>query len=298
MNDRKQRVVKMAYQLFIDKGFQATSIQDILDYSGISKGTFYNYFSSKNELMKAIFKMTYSELEKQRNDLLIGQDRSDIEIFIKQIEMQLNTNRKSKLITLFQEVLVSNDADLKQFIEKGQLNFIRWIYQRLIEIFGDNKKPYLLDCAIMFMGILRENIKYFQMANDSNTNIGAVVRYSVRRLVNMAAELEEADEQLIQPQTLDKWLPDCKRVDQAFQKKLHHSIFLMKNSIQQHDEQSKYVDLLDFIEEELVDSKGPRKFLIESALLSLKAIRDTVWEKGLNQLEQLVEDFFITEEEN
>ena len=42
MNDRKLHVVNMAHQLFIEKGFQATSIQDILDYSGISKGTFYN----------------------------------------------------------------------------------------------------------------------------------------------------------------------------------------------------------------------------------------------------------------
>ncbi|SIC20615.1 Uncharacterised protein [Mycobacteroides abscessus subsp. abscessus] len=30
MNDRKQHVIKMAHQLFIDKGFQATSIQDMM----------------------------------------------------------------------------------------------------------------------------------------------------------------------------------------------------------------------------------------------------------------------------
>ena len=46
MNDRKQHVVHMAHQLFINKGVQSTSVQDIFEYSGISKGTFYNYFSS------------------------------------------------------------------------------------------------------------------------------------------------------------------------------------------------------------------------------------------------------------
>lgn len=86
MKDRKQHVIKMAHQLFIDKGFQATSIQDILDYSGIAKGTFYNYFSSKNELLIALFTTLYKQMEKERNDLLIGQDPSDIEIFIKQME--------------------------------------------------------------------------------------------------------------------------------------------------------------------------------------------------------------------
>src|SRR5690606_34032782 len=104
MNDRKQHVVKMAHQLLIDKGFQATSIQDILDYSGISKGTFYNYFSSKNELLIALFKTIYKKLEQDRNELLIGKDPTNIEIFIKQIELQMNTNRTNKLISLFEEV--------------------------------------------------------------------------------------------------------------------------------------------------------------------------------------------------
>ena len=46
MNVRKQDVVNMAHQLFINNGVQSTSVQDIFEYSGISKGTFYHYFSS------------------------------------------------------------------------------------------------------------------------------------------------------------------------------------------------------------------------------------------------------------
>ncbi|WP_246483829.1 TetR/AcrR family transcriptional regulator [Heyndrickxia vini] len=87
MKSRKQHVMTVAHQLFIHKGFQATSIQDILEGSSISKGTFYNYFPSKNELLLAIFADSYNELEKKREKLLIGQNRSDIEIFIKQIEL-------------------------------------------------------------------------------------------------------------------------------------------------------------------------------------------------------------------
>ncbi|WP_052137929.1 TetR/AcrR family transcriptional regulator [Heyndrickxia ginsengihumi] len=47
MNDRKQHVMNIARQLFVNNGFQTTSIQEIIEQSGISKGTFYNYFSSK-----------------------------------------------------------------------------------------------------------------------------------------------------------------------------------------------------------------------------------------------------------
>jgi len=72
MNNRKKHVLNKAHELFIEKGFQATSIQEILDSSGISKGTFYNYFSSKNELLISIFKEIYSELGEKRKNLMVG----------------------------------------------------------------------------------------------------------------------------------------------------------------------------------------------------------------------------------
>lgn len=292
MNDRKQHVVKMAHQLFIDKGFQSTSIQDILDYSGISKGTFYNYFASKNELLMEIFKTSFSKLEKQRDEVLIGQDPSDMEIFIKQIELQLVANRKNKLITLFEEILVSHDDDLKKFIELGKIRNIRWIYQRFIDIFGEKKKPYLLDCAIMFMGMLKENIKFTYFANESHGNISKVVRYTVNRLINIVEGLADSNEQLIHPHVLESWLPDCKKPDQTFRKKLKQQLVIIKNSFHQNHEQLKYMDLLNFIEEELLDSKNPRRFLIKSVLLSLQGYENQERQKQVKELEQLVDDYF------
>ena len=136
MNDRKQQVINKAHQLFIDKGFQATSIQDILEYSSISKGTFYNYFSSKNELLIAIFKNVFKQVEQGRTELLIGQDPSDIEIFIKQIEFQLKTNHENKLISLFEEVYFSKDEEINQYIKMGNFKSQKWLYERFTDIFG------------------------------------------------------------------------------------------------------------------------------------------------------------------
>lgn len=297
MNDRKQHVIKMAHQLFIDKGFQNTSIQDILDYSGISKGTFYNYFSSKNELLITLFKTIYKKLEKERNELLIGQDPSNIEIFIKQVELQMKTNRANKLITLFEEVLVLNDADLTQSIKQGQLKILHWLFLRFMDIFGESKKPYLLDCAIMFMGILHQNFKYQAIAHESNASIHQVVRYSVERVVKMVHEVSEAGDQLIQPELLDSWLPDCKTTDPAFQQKLYHTVLALKKAVNHNKEQSKYIELLDFVQDELLNSKDPRKFLVESALLSLKAGQVFFERKELHNLDQLVETFFTQLEE-
>ncbi|PLS17146.1 TetR/AcrR family transcriptional regulator [Bacillus sp. M6-12] len=271
MNERKQHVIKAAHQLFIEKGFQATSIQDILDYSGISKGTFYNYFSSKNELLIALFKSIFETIEKERNELLIGQDPSNIEIFIKQIELHLMTNRRKRLITLFEEVLVSNDEDLKQFMKLGQLKVLRWLYRRFIHIFGKKVQPYLLDCAIMFMGILHHNLKYNVRANGSKINYHQVVRYSVQRVAGIVKEVAETGEILIQPELLESWLPENTSANSDIKQALHKEVLTVKKELSNCENQLKFVELLDFIEEEFIHSKSPREFIIESALASLKA---------------------------
>jgi AcrR family transcriptional regulator len=290
MNDRKQHVIKMAHQLFIEKGFQSTSIQDILDYSGISKGTFYNYFSSKNELLIALFKTIYKKMEQERNELLIGQDPANIEIFIKQIELQMKTNRANKLLSLFEEVFFSKDEELKDFIKSGQLRMIKWIYQRFIELFGESKKPFLLDCTIMFLGILNHNIKYNFMANDSNLNIYEIVRYSVNRIVKTVNEVSISGEQLIKPELINKWLPDSQNCNQIFHQKFHQAIMSFKRNQKHMDEKSN--ELLDFIEDELFKSRNPRKYLIESAFLSLKSTLISKENKDLQNLEELVTDYF------
>lgn len=293
MNNRKQHVIKMAHQLFIDKGFQATSIQDILEYSGISKGTFYNYFSSKNELLMALFNALIKKMEKDRNELLIGQNPSDIDIFIKQIELQITSNITNKLISLFEEVVFSNDLELREFIKKVQLKMIGWLYQRFIDIFGENHKPYLLDCAVMFQGVLQYNLRYNAIAYGSNSNTQQIVRYSVKRVIQMVDEVAEAGDYLLQPELLDHWLPNCKKTGPAFHQKLQHTVLELKKGLYQHEEKSKYIELLDFIHEELLHSKEPRKFLIECSLKSLKTGQLFCDEKELQKLEQLLANYFM-----
>ncbi len=52
--DKRKKIVDSALVLFLKKGFDRTSIAEITELSGISKGNFYTYFSSKEELLKEI----------------------------------------------------------------------------------------------------------------------------------------------------------------------------------------------------------------------------------------------------
>src|SRR5699024_4810530 len=56
----KQNIVEQSIRLFETKGFSETSIQDVVEALGVTKGTFYYYFKSKQELLTQIH-LTYIE---------------------------------------------------------------------------------------------------------------------------------------------------------------------------------------------------------------------------------------------
>ncbi len=52
--ERRKEILLTARTLFVQKGYDQTSINDILKIVDIAKGTFYYYFSSKEEVLEAI----------------------------------------------------------------------------------------------------------------------------------------------------------------------------------------------------------------------------------------------------
>jgi AcrR family transcriptional regulator len=59
---READILEAAVYLFGEEGFHAVSTRKIAARAGISEGTLFNYFSSKNELMRAILERIYQEL--------------------------------------------------------------------------------------------------------------------------------------------------------------------------------------------------------------------------------------------
>lgn len=56
----KRIITKAAFELFESQPFDNISVQDILDQAHVSRGTFYNYFSDKYELMHLYYR-TYMD---------------------------------------------------------------------------------------------------------------------------------------------------------------------------------------------------------------------------------------------
>ncbi len=66
----KEKITEKSIQLFDQKGFSETSIQDIVDSIGVTKGTFYYYFSSKEELLMDIHLRYIDEMLSNQEEIL------------------------------------------------------------------------------------------------------------------------------------------------------------------------------------------------------------------------------------
>ncbi len=60
--ERKGRIIQTALQLFAVKGYENTTINNIIGEAGISKGGFYHHYTSKEELLEDIVRMLIGDM--------------------------------------------------------------------------------------------------------------------------------------------------------------------------------------------------------------------------------------------
>ena len=75
----RQAILDSAYELFSERGYHSTTLQDIAGFAGVGVSSLYSYFPSKLHLLYAVFepwyKAEFTELEKRVLRLKSPRDR-------------------------------------------------------------------------------------------------------------------------------------------------------------------------------------------------------------------------------
>jgi AcrR family transcriptional regulator len=154
-NNTKENILIAASKLMTIKGVKSTSLADIAKEVGISKGTLYYYYPSKNEI---IFDIAENHINQITNELFAWMDKADNKATPKEIikvvfERILTAETRGKLhLYLISNSLTSNEYLKKRFREKYK-QWRNMIEEVLIKILKDRTTNYVALASIVLASL-------------------------------------------------------------------------------------------------------------------------------------------------
>ncbi len=132
----KGKIINAAWDLFYEQGYDDTTVEEIIDKSGTSKGSFYHYFEGKDALLGSLSYIFDEEYEKLRDnfdskmtsfDKLLYLNRELFSMIESRIDIDLLTRLYStQLITKGEKHLLDNKRIyyklLRSIVTEGQKN--------------------------------------------------------------------------------------------------------------------------------------------------------------------------------
>ena len=94
-----EKILEVSLALFNEKGYEKTTIQDIVNALGMSKGAIYHHFKSKDEIIEALSERCYhkdTQMELLRN----ASDKTGIEKLRAIIYRQIQNEEKKQIDTI------------------------------------------------------------------------------------------------------------------------------------------------------------------------------------------------------
>ena len=127
-NLTKKRIVSAAWRLFYEQGYENTTIDEIVEESCTSRGSFYHYFESKDALLSSlsyVFDEKYEEIaetldwNKNCFDILIQINRDLFEMIENTISIDLLAQLySSQLTTVGEKHLLDHNRTYYKFLRK------------------------------------------------------------------------------------------------------------------------------------------------------------------------------------
>ncbi|PRO65453.1 TetR/AcrR family transcriptional regulator [Alkalicoccus urumqiensis] len=155
MNERKKALLYSAKSLFQSQGMQHTSVADITNDCGVSKGSFYQHFPSKESLLLALVDMYHEEL-------FAGREPED-HLLPHRLEKEFMQAEEYRRFLIDLTVLYPPGKDHKigQQLQKKHAHLQAWREEAIANDFGkaDARLPELLFLTdALYHGLLRRMI--------------------------------------------------------------------------------------------------------------------------------------------
>lgn len=168
---KKQLIMESALELFAKQGFEATSVQQITEHSGISKGAFYLSFKSKDELIMALIDHFMEQFVSDIDHIVKDSNNTGKELLRKFFYTTFHSFQKhsdfAKIFIkeqahTFNEELISKGRHFDQLIDDITLSMLDQLYGETVQ----HTKYDLIYCIKGFMHVYSHLFLFFNVPLD------------------------------------------------------------------------------------------------------------------------------------
>lgn len=126
-----EKILDISQRLFLEKGYDNTTIQDIVDHlDGLTKGAVYHHFKSKEEIMDAVGDRMFAA----NNPFEKVRGRSDLNGLQKLREaIRLNQSDADRTDMVIQSIPITRNPKLLAEMIESNLRILTPYYQELLE---------------------------------------------------------------------------------------------------------------------------------------------------------------------
>lgn len=181
--EKKQRIKDAALKLMSEKGYFATSSNEIAREAGVSIGTFYSYFKDKKELYAELVDDIYTavltpiNLNELPDDLSIEET---VQLYVTAVF------RGHEYQTAFQREIssLSEQSDEFRAIEMVHKSNILHVFSEVLKAYREELKPQDLETSTYIILTTVEAVIHDTLFHNGGKNKEAVIRELTAMIVN------------------------------------------------------------------------------------------------------------------
>ena len=125
--EKKSKILDTALKLFAYNGFDRTTISKIAKDAEVSKGLIYNYFESKEEILKGIINQAETESDNIMNEMKEDDPKQNIRVLFEAFFRQIKKNQEFWKLTLTLSLRANEFPYIKEMVTTRLEEYIAFL---------------------------------------------------------------------------------------------------------------------------------------------------------------------------
>ncbi len=298
MNEKRKLVITTALKLFSAKGSAATSMQEIAELCGMSKGSLYLMFKSKEELEASTLEYCVYILMDEMSQIEHESSLTSRERLHKQIEVLLThvAELKEFLRIQLRSMMMDDEQQRKEHCTPQQrdieIRTLHWFKNKLEDLYGSEIESYTIDLILLTHGLFLSYVKIWFTEMPSLT-VNKMATHLLQ-MMDYAAQgcLQHRPEPLI---PLDQW-PAWIAEPQLDATMLRHPVHILKqmqdiasSDLPAGQSKNDVLETIAILRQEIMEFT-PRRAIILGMMRNLEGI--TILEPMHSELQHIMDTMY------